>query len=119
MTITWEPPIYETHEFAPRRTQYCVVVVTLNEGERIKSQLRRMSERAGVADIIIADGRSSDGSTDQDFLKEMSVRTLLITDEKGLCTATRMGLAYAMEQEYEGVITIDGNGKDGVEAIPD
>jgi len=28
-----------------------------------------------------------------------------------------MAYAYAIEQNYEGVITLDGNGKDGVEAI--
>jgi len=117
MTL-WEPPVYETHEFAPRRTRYCIVVVIWNEGDRIRNQLRRMQKNADLADIIIADGRSTDGSTDPAFLKEMGVRTLLITDERGLSTATRMGLAYAMGQGYEGVITVDGNGKDGVEAVP-
>jgi len=117
-SILWEPPVYETHEFFSRRTKYCVVAVIFNEGERIKKQLREMKERAGLADIIIADGRSTDGSIEKQFLTDMGVRTLLITDERGLSTATRMGLAYAIEQGYEGVITIDGNGKDGVEAIP-
>ena len=115
----WELPVHETHAFFEKRTRYCVVIVIWNEGERIKAQLGRMQPRAHLADIIIADGRSSDGSTNPDFLQEMGVRTLLITDERGLCTATRMGLAYALEQGYEGVITIDGNGKDGVEALPD
>lgn len=116
--ILWQPPVTETREFSPKRTKYAVVIVILNEGERIKNQLARMQTNAHLADIIIADGRSTDGSTDHDFLRSMNVRTLLITDEKGLCTATRMGLAYAMEQGYEGVITIDGNGKDGVQALP-
>jgi len=118
MKIAWEPPLYETHEYASKRTRYCVVVVVLNEGERIKNQLARMQPNLALADIIIADGRSSDGSTDPGFLKSRGVRALLVTDERGLSTATRMGLAYAIEQGYEGVITIDGNGKDGVEALP-
>lgn len=117
-TIASDVPPHEVHEFAPRRTRYCVVIVIWNEGERIKRQLERMKPRAELADIIIADGRSSDGSTAPAFLTEMGVRSLLITDERGLCTATRMGLAYALEQGYEGVITLDGNGKDGVEALP-
>jgi dolichol-phosphate mannosyltransferase len=114
----WEPPIYEVREFFPKRTRYCAVIVVLNEGERIKAQLGRMKLYADRADIIIADGRSSDGSTDPALLQAVGVRTLLITDEHGLSTATRMGLAYALEQGYEGVITMDGNGKDGVEALP-
>ena len=119
MPLPHEIPAFETHAFFEKRTRYCVIIVIWNEGERIQNQLRRMKERAMLADIIIADGRSTDGSTDHDFLRAMGVRILLITDERGLCTATRMGLAYAMEQGYEGVVTIDGNGKDGVEALPD
>ena len=119
MNTPWEVPVYETHAFFEKRTRYCVVIHIWNEGERIRTQLQAMKARAHLADIIIADGRSSDGSTDPEFLKSMGVRALLITDERGLCTATRMGLAYAMEQGYEGVITVDGNGKDGVEALPD
>jgi glycosyltransferase involved in cell wall biosynthesis len=118
MKMLWEPPVHEVHEFRPKRTRYCFIVVVLNEGERLKGQLERMQERAHLADIIIADGRSTDGSTDPQFLKSKDVRALLITDERGLSTATRMAVAYAMEQHYEGIVTIDGNGKDGVEALP-
>jgi dolichol-phosphate mannosyltransferase len=114
----WEPPRHEVVEFSPRRTRYCFIVVTLNEGERIRAQLGRMRAHAALADIIIADGKSTDGSLSHDFVREQMVRTLLLTDEGGLSTATRMGIAYAIEQGYEGVITVDGNGKDGVEALP-
>jgi dolichol-phosphate mannosyltransferase len=115
----WEPPVFEVHEFHPKRTRYCFCITTLNEGERLRAQLARMRPLAALADIIIADGRSTDGSTEPRFLAEMEVRALLITDEHGLGTATRMGLAYALEQGYAGIVTVDGNGKDGVEALPD
>ena len=114
----WEPPLWTTHELHPKRTRYCVCITTLNEGERIRSQLQAMKANSGLADIVLADGRSTDGSTDFSFLREMNVRALLVTDEKGLGTATRMGLAFALEQGYAGVVTVDGNGKDGVEALP-
>lgn len=117
--IPREVPAYSTHEFQPKRTKYCVVVHVWNEGERIMEQLKRMQPNAALADIIIADGNSDDGSTAQEFLHSTGVRTLLVTEEKGLAVAIRMGLDYALEQGYEGVITLDGNGKDGVEAIPD
>jgi dolichol-phosphate mannosyltransferase len=119
MMLALEVPVHECHEFFQKRTRYCFITVIWNEGERIRKQLARMKEQALLADIIIADGRSNDGSTDTDFLKSMGVRTLLVTDERGLCTATRMALAYAIQQGYEGVITVDGNGKDGVGALPD
>jgi hypothetical protein len=48
------------------------------------------------------------------------VRTLLVnTDEqRGLSVQYRIALHYALEQGYEGCIMMDGNGKDGAEAIP-
>ncbi len=118
MKPLWEPPVFERHVFAPKRTPCCIVVVVMNEGERLKGQLARMRERAPLADIVIADKRSTDGSTDEAFLRSMGVRALLVTDESGLSTATRAGIAFALEEGYEGVVTIDGNGKDGVEALP-
>lgn len=115
----WEPPVFETREFFPKRTRYCFCITVYNEGDRIRGQLERMRERAALADIVLADGRSTDGSTDPAFLQSMGVRALLTTSEIGLCTATRMAIAYAMQQGYEGVVTCDGNGKDGVEALPE
>jgi dolichol-phosphate mannosyltransferase len=117
--IAWEPPVFDTREFFPKRTRYCFCLTVLNEGDRLRGQLARMQPRADLADIIIADGRTTDGSTDPDYLKSMGIRTLLDTSERGLCTATRMAVAYALEQGYEGVVTCDGNGKDGVEALPE
>jgi len=115
--MRWEPPVYEIHEFFPKKTRYCFIVVVWNEGDRIKNQLDKMKERSEEADIIIAERRSTDGSTAKEFLEKKGVRTLLTTDEEGLCTATRMALAYAIRQKYEGVITVDGNGKDGIDAV--
>ena len=112
-------PVYEVQEFFPRRTRYAFAVVTLNEGERLRAQLARMKARAELADIILADGRSSDGSTDPEFLRDCGVRALLTTDERGLGTATRVAVSFILEQGYAGVITVDGNNKDGVEALPD
>lgn len=112
-----EVPVYSIQEFAPKRTKYCVVIHIWNEGDRIRNQLKRMKAKAHEADIIIADGESTDGSTEPSFLKSMGVRTLVSTAEHGLGTAIRMGLHYALKQGYEGVITVDGNGKDGVEAV--
>jgi dolichol-phosphate mannosyltransferase len=116
--IIREEPSCEVNEFFPRRTRYAAAVVVLNEGERLKAQLQRMKPLAGLVDIIIADGHSNDGSTEPAFLASNGIRVLLNTSERGAATATRMAIAYAMDQGYEGLITLDGNGKDGVDAIP-
>lgn len=55
----------------------------------------------------------------KDFLKGVNVRTLLVkTSHGGQGTQLRMGFAYCLREGYEGVITLDGNGKDDVIAIP-
>lgn len=116
--VSWNIPHFSVTEIHEKKTKYCFVTVVWNEGERLKNQLVRMKEYARLADIIVADGDSDDGSTNIDFLRENNVRTLLVTQERGLCTATRMAIAYAMEQGYEGIVTVDGNGKDDVRALP-
>lgn len=117
-----EIPEHEIHEFFPKRTPYSVGIPIINEGEKIKKQLLSM-KRLGldnIADIIIFDGGSNDGSTDVRFLKSCGVRTLLVKTGPGKQGAQfRMGFAYLLAEGYEGVVTIDGNGKDSVENIPD
>lgn len=116
--MTWQPPRFDRTEFFKRRTRHCVVVIVWNEGDRLRDQLERMRPHCEQADVLIADWRSDDGSTAPEALRRMGVRALLTTEEGGLGTAIRMALAYAVEQGYDGVVTVDGNGKDGVDAIP-
>jgi dolichol-phosphate mannosyltransferase len=118
----WRVPEYRTAEFAPKAREYCVGIPVINEGERIRGQLRRIAEVGipQIADVIIFDGGSTDGSLDETFLRANSVRTLLTKLGPGKQGAqVRMGFAYALQQGYQGVVTIDGNGKDSVESIPE
>ena len=121
MPTEWQVPTFRLTEFAPRRHAYCIGIPIINEGERIKAQLQRMHDLGlhEFADIVIADGGSTDGSTEGDRLAPMDVRTLLTKTGKGKLSAQlRMFFAYAITQGYEGMVIIDGNNKDGVEAIP-
>lgn len=116
---SWQLPDYKIYEFRKKQTKYCICIPVLNEGEKIKKQLKRLLPFSKIADIIIADWGSTDGSTDPKFIKKMGVRTLLTLKSPGRQgTQLRMGFAYALEQGYEGIIQIDGNNKDGVDAIP-
>jgi glycosyltransferase involved in cell wall biosynthesis len=115
----WEVPHYEASELQPRRTRYCVCIPVINEGERIRTQLNRMKGLAKEIDILIADGGSNDGSLSPETLSGLGVRTLLIKKGPGKLSAQmRMGFAYALQQGYEGIVTIDGNNKDDPDAIP-
>lgn len=114
-----EVPAYRRYEFQPRRTRYAVLVPVLNEGQRLLAQLTRMQSVAGVGDIIIGDGGSSDGSGEPATIEAHGVRTLLVKTGPGRLSAQlRMLLDYAVDEGYEGFVLIDGNGKDSVEDIP-
>lgn len=118
----WEVPEFDCLQFRPKRARYCLVIPVINEGERLIKQLRKMAAlgHMDVVDVIIADGGSSDGSTDPNTLHGLGVAELLVKRGPGKLSAQlRMAYAWALEAGYEGIITIDGNGKDGVETIPD
>ena len=117
----WQLPDFDLHEFAPRKTDYCVCVPIINEGERIRRELADMGQHniADAADILLLDGGSTDGSTENEYLRSQNVRALLVKTGKGKLSAQlRMGYAYALRQGYQGIVTIDGNDKDNVDAIP-
>lgn len=113
-------PKFQITEFRKKSTKYCICIPVLNEGDKILNQLKRMLPYCKMADLIIADWGSTDGSTDEKVLKKLNIRTLLTLKSPGRqSTQLRMAYAYALKQGYKGIITIDGNGKDGVEKIPE
>ncbi|MEP6572543.1 MAG: glycosyltransferase family 2 protein [Gemmatimonadota bacterium] len=112
-------PTFSANELRPRAGKYCIAIFVINEGEKIRKQLKRMEPYMGLADVLIADGGSTDGSLAPEYLRECGVRTLLVKTGPGkLGAQMRMAFAYAMDQGYEGVITIDGNNKDDPAALP-
>ncbi|MEH3087168.1 MAG: glycosyltransferase family 2 protein [Xylophilus ampelinus] len=117
---TWQVPSYSTTFWQGRRHPWCVVIPLINEGERIRSLLARMQavNIAELADIIIVDGGSTDGSLQPDTLKARDVRGLLVKTGPGKLSAQlRCAYAFALDEGYEGIVTIDGNDKDDPEAI--
>lgn len=114
-----ELPPFEVQAFFPRRTKYCFAPIVYNEGDRFRGQLANMAPRADLADIIVVERRSTDGSTAPALLQSHGVRALVTTDAAGGASAVRLAVAYALDEGYEGLILIDGHGKDGVEALPE
>ena len=112
---------YTIAEFNPRGSDYCLLIPVINEGARILTELGR-AQRAGidkVCDIILCDGGSTDGSMDPETLQLYGVNTLLTKTGPGKQGAQlRMGLYFALERGYQGVLTIDGNNKDSIEDVP-
>lgn len=117
---TWQVPSFETSMWLGRQHPWCVVIPVINEGERIKNLLARMAavNIHTIADIIIVDGGSTDGSLELDDLQRVGVRGLLLKTAPGKLSAQlRCAYAFVLDQGYEGVVTIDGNDKDDPDAI--
>ena len=114
-----EVPSFDVRYQCKKRNRYAVCVFVINEGEKVRKQLRKMTPFTGSVDVIIADGGSTDGSFDDGILQETNVTALLVKTGPGKLSAQmRMAFAFAIDQGYNGVIVIDGNGKDSVEDIP-
>lgn len=112
-------PEFRTVEFAPKRARYALCVFVINEGERLLSQLERMRPWSGDVDVIVADGGSTDGSTEHSRLRQLGVNTLLVKTGPGkLGAQMRMAFAFALDRCYDGVLVMDGNNKDDPAGIP-
>jgi dolichol-phosphate mannosyltransferase len=110
-------PEITVHKLQPRKTRYCIVVGVWNEGERITRQIERMQAIAAQTDIIVADGGSTDGATSLEAVTGKVSALIIDKRRHGLSGQYQSAIAYAMAEGYDGVIMIDGNGKDGVEGV--
>lgn len=117
----WQVPSYSTTFWNGRSRPHCVVIPVINEGQRILNLLRRMAavKIADIADVIIVDGGSTDGSLEPQRLQELGVRGLLVKTAPGKLSAQlRCAYAFVLDEGYTGIVTIDGNDKDDPDAIP-
>lgn len=115
---SWELPAFESLELGPRRHDHALVIPVINEGERIRAQLRRVAAARLPVDVVVADGGSTDGSLSHHILEETGVRAVLTKTGPGRLSAQlRIAYAWCLQEGYEGIVTIDGNGKDNVEAV--
>lgn len=121
MTETdWQLPSWDEALYAPKAHRHALVIPVINEGERIRAQLARVQAADLPVDVIVADGGSTDGSLDEGTMRARGVRAVLTKTGPGRLSAQlRMAYAWCIRQGYEGIVTIDGNGKDGVEAVAD
>ena len=113
-------PDFEKSEYDQKQKDYCLLIPIINEGDRIKRELERAVRFnvSDLVDIIICDGDSTDGCTNEETLRSLNVNTLLVKKGPGKQGAQiRMGMYYALNRGYKGIITIDGNNKDSIEHV--
>lgn len=118
---SWQVPTFDKPLWQGRKHSSCVVIPVINEGKRILNLLERMHALRinDIADIIIVDGGSSDGSLELENLKRLEVRGLIVKTGPGKLSAQlRCGYAFVLDQGYENIVSIDGNDKDDPDAIP-
>ena len=110
-------PEYEYKEYFSKRKEYCLLIPTCNEGERIKIELNHLKNKdiPKQIDIFLLDAGSTDGSIDDDFLKDIGVRAVLTIRIKGQANAYKAGFSKVSDEKYKGIVTVDGNNKDSVE----
>ncbi len=114
----WQLPEFREDMLRPKEHAYALVIPILNEGDRIRRQLRSICLHAPRVDIVIADGGSDDAALDPAILDETGVRAVLTKCGPGRLSAQlRMAYAWCLLQGYDGIVTMDGNDKDGVEGI--
>ncbi len=112
-------PRYEVVWEIPKSRRWAIFVFVINEGEKVRKQLRAMKDYTSLVDLCVADGGSTDGSLDRGLMEEVGAKALLVKRGAGkLSSQMRMAFDYAMTEGYEGVVVIDGNGKDGLDGIP-
>lgn len=114
-------PQFECMEYEPKSKDYVVLIPIINEADRIIKELKRACRYRvdDYADIVICDGGSTDGCTEEERLRRLKVNTLLVKQDTGKQGAQlRMGIWWALQRGYKGIITVDGNNKDSIEDVP-
>jgi dolichol-phosphate mannosyltransferase len=116
---SWQVPTFTEIVLTGKRHAHALVIPVINEGERIRRQLGLIAKLAPPVDVVIADGGSTDRSLEPEFLRKVGVCALLTKTGTGRLSAQlRMAYAWCLDAGYDGIVTMDGNGKDDVEAIP-
>ncbi len=73
-------PKFECTEYTGKTKDYVVLIPIINEGDRIIKELTIAKKHniSSHADIVICDGGSSDGCTEETKLRTLDVNTLLV-----------------------------------------
>lgn len=116
-----QTPTYVVDRWTGKRRADCIIIPVINEGPRIQRLLQRMGACGlpEIADIIIADGGSTDGSLSPEMLEANRVAGVIRKTGPGKLSAQLLcAYGLALDEGYEAIVTIDGNDKDDPEAVP-
>lgn len=91
----------------------CIIIPAYNESQNIGPLIEAL--RAKRLDVVAID----DGSTDMTgaIVKEKGAVVIRHDQKKGKGCSLRKGFEYALQHDYEGVITMDGDGQHDIADI--
>ena len=113
-------PPYSFEEGESSHHPWVLFIFAYNEGGKLATQLSRLPAPAGRDyDVMIGDDGSTDGSCPSQLLARFGLRGIVRLDRhRGLSPNVKACFAWLLEQDYRGVIMMNGNDRDGVEALP-
>lgn len=94
--------------------RYCAVIPAYNEAGRIGSVVRRVKAR--LADVLVVDDGSADGTADE--AGQAGAEVLRLSPNQGKGKALAAGFAHATGKGFECVITLDADGQHDPDDIP-
>jgi len=104
----------ETRGKEPRHHRTLVVIPCFNEETTIGSVILRAKKYADA--ILVVDDGSSDSTVA--IAREAGAVVITHIKNRGKSAAIRTGFQYALEQGYDYVVTIDGDGQHNPDEIP-
>jgi dolichol-phosphate mannosyltransferase len=106
------PDSEDKHSTVNDSGRVLIGVCTLNEAENIGPLIEQLKESLPEADILIVDDNSADntGVIVGDFVRQdPSIILCVRKDERGLGTAIRHAMAYAIDNGYTHFLNLDGD----------
>jgi glycosyltransferase involved in cell wall biosynthesis len=92
----------------------CVLIPAFNEAPHIANVVQRVREH--VEDVVVIDDGSADGTAE--IARAAGATCLQLPRNCGKASALRAGIAFALDHNFERVITLDGDGQHLPEDIP-
>jgi len=99
-----------------------VIIPTYNESENIARLIEKVLSQDVNIDVLVIDDNSPDGTGSiVEKISSDNQRVILIkrTGKLGLGSAYITGFKYALEQDYENIIEMDGDFSHNPESLPD
>jgi glycosyltransferase involved in cell wall biosynthesis len=87
----------------------CIIIPAYNEGNNISSVIRDIREYSGNADIIVIDDGSKDFTAV--IAEEAGAFVIRHPFNMGYGVALQTGYKYAVEQDYDVLVQMDGDGQ--------